>query len=293
MKLDNKDTFLEHRKKQEKAFMEQIDPSDPLSSLLSVEINTTELCNRKCVFCPRYDKDVYPNRNLNMTVETAELIGKNLNVNNYKGKISFSGFSENFINKKFVDIVAKLREYLPDSLFECNTNGDFVTEDYVRKLYDAGLNLLYINLYDGIDQIEKFDKIMKPFDKEKYKYRAHYSQADYGLNLNNRGGSITWLGMDEQSVEELEGKPCHYPFYKMFVDWNGDVIFCSNDWQKEIKVGNMTKQTLEEVWLGEKLNIERRRLIKGDRSKSPCNKCSVNGQLFGKPSFEILKKTLV
>ena len=99
--------------------------------------------------------------------------------------------------------------------------------------------------------------------------------------------------MDEQSVEELEGKPCHYPFYKMFVDWNGDVIFCSNDWQKEIKVGNMTKQTLEEVWLGKKLNIERKRLIKGDRSKSPCNKCSVNGQLFGKPSFEILKKTLV
>ena len=293
MKLDNKDTFLEHRKKQEKAFIEQVDTSDPLSSLLTVEINTTELCNRKCVFCPRYDKDVYPNRNLNMTVETAELIGKNLNINNYKGKISFSGFSENFINKKFVDIVAKLREYLPDSLFECNTNGDFVTENYVQRLYDAGLNLLYINLYDGIDQIEKFDKIMKPFDKEKYKYRAHYSQADYGLNLNNRGGSITWLGMDEQSVEELEGKPCHYPFYKMFVDWNGDVIFCSNDWQKEIKVGNMTKQTLEEVWLGEKLNIERKRLIKGDRSKSPCNKCSVNGQLFGKPSFEILKKTLV
>lgn len=293
MKLDNKDSFLEHRKKQEKAFIEQVDTSDPLSSLLTVEINTTELCNRKCVFCPRYDKDVYPNRNLNMTVETAELIGKNLNINNYKGKISFSGFSENFINKKFVDIVAKLREYLPDSLFECNTNGDFVTENYVQRLYDAGLNLLYINLYDGIDQIEKFDKIMKPFDKEKYKYRAHYSQADYGLNLNNRGGSITWLGMDEQSVEELEGKPCHYPFYKMFVDWNGDVIFCSNDWQKEIKVGNMTKQTLEEVWLGEKLNIERRRLIKGDRSKSPCNKCSVNGQLFGKPSFEILKKTLV
>lgn len=291
--IENKDTFLEHRKKQEKAFMEQIDLSDPLSSLLTVEVNTTELCNRKCVFCPRFDKDVYPNRNLNMTVETAELIGKNLNINNYKGKISFSGFSENFINKKFVDIVAKLREYLPDSLFECNTNGDFVTEDYVKRLYDAGLNLLYINLYDGIDQIEKFDKIMKPFDKEKYKYRAHYSQADYGLNLNNRGGSITWLGMDEQSVEELEGKPCHYPFYKMFVDWNGDVIFCSNDWQKEIKVGNMTKQTLEEVWLGEKLNIERRRLIKGDRSKSPCNKCSVNGQLFGKPSFEILKKTLV
>ena len=72
-----------------------------------------------------------------------------------------------------------------------------------------------------------------------------------------------------------------------------DGVPMMKDWQKEIKVGNMTRQTLKEVWLGEKLNIERRRLIKGDRSKSPCNKCSVNGQLFGKPSFNILKKTLI
>lgn len=290
MKLENKNTFLDYRKQQEKEHLLRVDSNNPLSSLLTIEINTTELCNRRCVFCPRYDKSVYPNRNLNMTVETADSIGKNLSVNNYKGKISFSGFSENFINKKFVDIVAKLREYLPDSLFECNTNGDFVTEEYVKRLYDAGLNILYINLYDGIDQIDKFNKIMLPFDKNKYKYRAHYSQADYGLNLNNRGGSISWLGLDEDSVENLKGKPCYYPFYKMFVDWNGDVIFCSNDWQKEIKVGNMVNETLESVWLGDKLNRERKRLIKGDRSKSPCNKCSVNGQMFGETSFNIIKE---
>ena len=292
MKLENKDTFLKYRKQQEKEHLLRVDSNNPLNSLLTIEINTTELCNRRCVFCPRYDKDVYPNRNLNMSVENAQKIGENLKISNYKGKISFSGFSENFINKKFVEIVKVLRENLPDSLFECNTNGDFVTEKYVKNLYDAGLDCLYINLYDGIDQIDKFNKIMKPFSKQKYKYRAHYSEADYGLNLNNRGGSITWLGLDEDSVENLKGTPCYYPFYKMFVDWNGDVIFCSNDWQKEIKVGNMIEQTLEQVWLGKKLNDERKRLVKGDRTKSPCNKCSVNGQMFGQKSFNILKKYL-
>ena len=29
--------------------------------------------------------------------------------------------------------------------------------------------------------------------------------------------------------------------------------FCTNDWGKEIKVGNLVNQTLEEVWLGEKM----------------------------------------
>ena len=28
-------------------------------------------------------------------------------------------------------------------------------------------------------------------------------------------------------------------YYKMFVDWNGDVLFCSNDWGREIVIGNL------------------------------------------------------
>tara|TARA_R110002074_G_scaffold252830_3_gene424901 strand:- start:227 stop:1102 length:876 start_codon:yes stop_codon:yes gene_type:complete len=289
---ENKDTFLEHRKKQEKLHFSNVDTSNPLSSLLTVEINTTELCNRTCVFCPRHDKNVYPNRNLNMSLETAQAIADNLSLDNYKGKISYSGFSENLLNKKFADIIKILKEKLPETTAECNTNGDRLTPEYAKQLFDSGLDILYINLYDGIDQIEKFDEIMKDIDKSKYKYRAHYSQADYGLNINNRGGSITWLGLDEESVNELKGQPCHYPFYKMFVDWDGEVIFCANDWQKERKVGNLAKQRLKDVWLGEDLNIIRKRLIKGDRTESPCNKCTVNGQLFGKPSFEILKNSL-
>lgn len=289
---ENKDTFLEHRKKQEKLHFSNVDTSNPLSSLLTVEINTTELCNRTCVFCPRHDKNVYPNRNLNMSLETAQAIADNLSLDNYKGKISYSGFSENLLNKKFADIIKILKEKLPETTAECNTNGDRLTPEYAKQLFDSGLDILYINLYDGIDQIEKFDEIMKDIDKSKYKYRAHYSQADYGLNINNRGGSITWLGLDEESVNELKGQPCHYPFYKMFVDWDGEVIFCANDWQKERKVGNLAKHRLKDVWLGKDLNVIRKRLIKGDRSESPCNKCTVNGQLFGKPSFDILKDSI-
>ena len=33
-----------------------------------VELNTTELCNRKCPFCPRVDPKTYPNQNIHMDV---------------------------------------------------------------------------------------------------------------------------------------------------------------------------------------------------------------------------------
>ena len=290
MKVDNQDTFLKHRKKQEDRHFDKNNFDNPLSSILTIELNTTELCNRKCVFCPRYNSEVYPNRNLNMTVEDAEKIAINLSEYDYKGKISYSGYSENFLNKKFLEIINVMRKYLKTNLFECNTNGDFLKKDSVGDIFKSGLNLLYINLYDGIDQIEKFDNIMKNVDKSKYKYRAHYSQEDYGLFINNRGGNIDWLGFDESDIESLKGKPCHYPFYKLFIDWNGDALFCANDWGKEIIVGNLVEQNLFDVWFSDKMYEIRKKLSVGDRNHSPCNKCSVNGQLFGKKSFDLINE---
>ena len=65
---------------------------------LTVKLNTTELCNRTCVFCPRHDPEVFPNRNLHMTVKGAEVIAEELAMNSFRGKVSFSGFGENLLN---------------------------------------------------------------------------------------------------------------------------------------------------------------------------------------------------
>ena len=288
--INNQDTFLAHRKAQEKSHFKKTDGSCPLDSILTIELNTTELCNRRCVFCPRHSPEVYPNRNLHMTVRTAESICISLADAEYQGKISFSGYSENLMNPDFADIVSVFRTHLPDCTIECNTNGDYLSTVYVENLFSKGLDLLYINLYDGAHQIEHFDEMMQSFSEEKYKYRMHWSQKDHGLILNNRSGTIDWIGIEDSDVESLQGKPCHYPFYKMFVDWNGDVLFCANDWGKEHVVGNIAHQSLWDVWMSSPLRRIRRRLIKGNRTQSPCDKCSVDGTLFGKPSFEILKK---
>ena len=72
--------FLEHRKEQEKLHWnkKKHELTQPLDSILTVEINTTELCNRTCVFCPRHDPTVFPNRNLHLTVKGAQTIAEEL-----------------------------------------------------------------------------------------------------------------------------------------------------------------------------------------------------------------------
>ena len=292
-KLHDADSFLQYRKEQEKVHLDRIKNSkDPLDSILTVEINTTELCNRKCVFCPRFAAEVYPNRNLNMTVDTASKIATHLSDAGYGGRISFSGFSENLLNKKFSEIIYAMKSKLPDSLLECNTNGDFLKPKVIMDLYNAGLTMLYINLYDGPDQAEGFVSMMEEagVSPNRYSLRAHYDLKDYGLKLNNRSGVIDWIGFEDHDIDELKGKPCYYPFYKLFIDWNGDALFCSNDWGKERIIGNLAKQSLYDVWMSDDMKGIRSRLKKGDRSQSPCNKCSVKGTLFGKPSFDLINK---
>ena len=202
--LHDADTFLEYRKKQEQVHLKRIkDSKNPLDSILTVELNTTELCNRKCPFCPRFAADVYPNRNLNMSVETAEKIATNLAEANYTGRISFSGYSEGLLNKKFPDIIFAFRSKLPDNLLECNTNGDVLgTRVNPQDLYNSGLNMLYINMYDGPDQADHFLKIMDEagISKTKFSLRAHYDLKDYGLKLNNRSGVIDWIGFEDHDI---------------------------------------------------------------------------------------------
>lgn len=287
--------FLEHRREQERKHWEKKhNGTRPLDSILTIEINTTELCNRTCVFCPRHDPAVFPNRNLHLTIKGAETIAEELAENDYGGKISFSGFGENLLNPDFVEIVKTFRTALPYATLECNTNGDKLTDKYLRDLiHYAGLDLIYINLYDGPEQMEHFDSIIlwAEIRPDQYKFRMHWGDFEkHGLILNNRSGVIDWVGIEETDITKLQGKPCHYPFYKMFVDWNGDVLFCSNDWGREHVVGNLLQQSLHDVWFSKPMAKIRRRLIKGDRSQSPCNKCSVDGSLFGKPSFDIVKE---
>jgi radical SAM protein with 4Fe4S-binding SPASM domain len=283
----DKNVFLAHRRQQEADHFERVGTkTNVFTSLLTVEVNTTELCNRKCSFCPRFDENVYPNRNLHMSISGGRLIAERLAAIDYVGKISFSGFGENLLNTNFRGIVEQFAELLPKARLECNTNGDKLSKAVVDQLFKAGLHYLYINLYDGIDQIEKFETLLGTSNSEKIKYRLHWEDSDHGLILNNRSGNISLTGTDVSEIDRLKGQPCYYPFYKMFVDWNGDVLFCSNDWGREQVVGNIIQDSLDDVWFSKTMKKIRQRLAKGDRTSSPCNKCNVGGTLFGQNSFE-------
>jgi radical SAM protein with 4Fe4S-binding SPASM domain len=252
--------------------------NDLLLGLACVELNITELCNRTCSFCPRHDPKLYPNRNLNMSFETANIIKEQLDLLKFDGYISLSAYSEPTLHPKFLDIVKILSEYS----LEVVTNGDTILKSKITidKITEAGINKLLITDYDRNpiwkDYIKKYPELI---------VRDHYDDGSdryEELNFSNRGGTL-W------QLKESLNRPCYIPSYKVIIDWNGDVVLCSHNWINKKIFGNIHKETISKIWMGEEFTSFRMKLISGDRSESPCNNCSVNGDSLGKKYADLWK----
>lgn len=286
------DPHLSHRKAQEKEHFESQENQGPMASLLTIELNITELCNRLCVFCPRIDPKIYPNQNLNMELGLVDRLADEVARLGLSCRFSFSGYGEPLLHKGFADMVRRLRQRLPENTIEINTNGDRLTVPLIEELFGAGLTYLYINLYDGPEQAPHFEALVAEakVPDGRWKLRPHWVGAgeDFALTLNNRSGMVNAPDADIGPLAEALEMRCHYPFYKMLLDWNGNVLFCSNDWGRDIVIGNLNDKNLDALWLDPRMLEVRRKLMKGARDFSPCAKCSVHGTLSGEPSFKRL-----
>ena len=111
-------------------FVDNVQEVDGIPLFSWIDINITELCNRKCVFCPRVDESLYPNQNLNMSIALAEKIGLELKDLSYEGTIIFSGFGEPTLHPQLLDLIASLRGA---HHLELVTNGDKLSKSSITK----------------------------------------------------------------------------------------------------------------------------------------------------------------
>ena len=83
-----------------------------------------------------------------------------------------------------------------------------------------------------------------------------------------------------KSLNEPSTRPCFYPSYDFFVDYNGDILMCSHDWLKKNVLGNLNEQDFSEIWLGKKAQISREKLYNSNRNFKPCNVCDAQRCIY-------------
>lgn len=271
--MDNKNTIQNlHRKS---IFVDDVQYHESYPLFSWIEINLTELCNRKCGFCPRGDGS-YPNQDLHMSIDLVESIGNELRDINFKGAVGLCGYGEPMLHNDIYEVLRKLHGID----VEIVTNGDQLTLQIISELYEAGLTHLQISMYDGPHQIDMFESMLNEAGVVNAMYslkdRWYDETRDYELHLTNRAGTV-----DIGPTKIKLNKPCNYLAYSLMIDWNGDILLCPQDWHKKRKFGSLTSMSLVAAWLSSPVKKYRDQLISGNRNCHPCNLCNTPGEKLG------------
>lgn len=252
-----------------------------------IELSIIDVCNRSCSFCPKADPKIAPNTYQKMTMSLVEKLTNDLKKINYQGSVTLCGYGEPMLHKGVFEMSKKLAEA---SFVEIVTNGDTLKPDTINKLYNSNVNKLLISLYDGPDQVTKFNKMAReakvPEDFVILRDRWHGADKDYGLKLTNRTGTINIGNQDSIGTFTY----CNYPSYSVLIDWNGDVFLCPQDWQRKMTTGNIEKEDFFKIWTGSTISKFRKNLLEGKRCDKPCTECNAEGTVLGKNHASAWKK---
>jgi radical SAM protein with 4Fe4S-binding SPASM domain len=262
-----------------------------LIGLTTVELNVTELCNRKCVFCPRHDPAVYPNKKLHMDHKIIDRLIEQLKENSYRGSIHISGFGEPLLNPHILDYIVHIKQELSECFVELTTNGDFLTHDKIDKIRNY-VDRIVVDCYDSEQQmLERIDSY-KNIQFEKYYIRRLWMESKKSIdvtmqewNFNNRAGAVKNIDFT------CKQQQCYIPFYRITIDWNGNIVLCCNDWHRQqTGLGNIMQTSFYDLWFSRQLQEVRKNLTAGKRVNEACKNCSVDGTLYGRASFDTVNQ---
>lgn len=249
-----------------------------------IHIETRSKCNGLCGFCPASAttdkrKDIY------MPDEFIKKIINELHELNYPNRLSFYNNNEPFLDERIFKIIKLARNKLPKTYLELKSNGKVLTTKNILRIFNFGLDMLYINDYSSNGQFNKNIQEIRKDLKRIRRFKGHLKGDQYfnRIKISLRGLNIIKRTRAGNSPnKQYKGKPmqkaCFRPFEMMTINPKGDVSVCSEDFYCTINMGNIRKQTLFEIWTSKEWNDLRNKLLIGDRScTDACSKCDYKG----------------
>ncbi len=274
----------------------------------------TAACDAKCIHCPRQEMD-RPKRQMpwqlfqRMIDQAAEMKVPDLFPNGYGEILLIKNLGDYF------DYIAAKRHRFR---IICNTNGHMLTDEKIDLFIKHKVALLNITIDGatpetaqavrvGLDTLRIESNIHRLLARRKA-LGQHLPRIRAGMVLipQNRheadaflrkwrgvvdyvglGGFSTRLGSAQVDADEAadesvrESHPCVLPFKELSLWSDGKAVVCCEDWNEEHVVGDLNRQTLQEIWRGALLRKVRRLHSSGQGEKvAICAKCN----MWRKPS---------
>src|SRR5512145_1931484 len=236
-----------------------------------VQIESTNICNAKCVFCPRDEMhrrqgvmsfDLFKK----IVDECAELGITHVRVHNY---------GEPFIDRRLVE---KVRYAKSKGIAEVGmiSNGSLITDAVARGMIEAGLDAINISVdASGREVFEstrvglKYDKVIANIERL-VRIRAELGKRRPKLILsfvrqNNSADEQAfiehWRGVaDKIHITDLHNwagtlnresdvnYPCYRPWLTFTVLWDGRVSLCCADFDGRSILGDLNTSSIQDIW---------------------------------------------
>ncbi len=251
----------------------------PLPEIIQIE--ATNLCNARCVFCPR-DRMERKQGVMDMALfrrivdQSAALGIPNLRLHNY---------GESLIDR---DIVEKIRYAKSKGVADVGmiSNGSLLAEPLARAIVDAGLDAVNISIdaagkeafertrvglkYDRVvENVESLVRIRRELGATRPKLILSFVRQANSVEESAfiaRWGAVAdkihvtdlhnWAGtLDERPGSRF---PCYRPWLTFTVLWDGRVSLCCADFDAKVVLGDVRTETITDVWNGDAFRSVRR-----------------------------------
>lgn len=253
----------------------------------ALRIENTNVCSAKCFMCPHptmkrpqgfMDKDLYTK-----IIDEAVLLGIEY--------VNLHNFGEPLLDKDFVWRIEYAKKKGINKI-STNTNGQFMDEKLSLALINSGLSELFVSLdaateetykkiRTGLDfkrviyNVEQIIKLKKKTKSLHPKVTVDFLESEinrteekkFFQQWRRKADNICiskihdWTAKKKGILESpyvnfvsFSKAPCRLPFTELLVNWDGTASLCCQDIEAEEIIGNAKKQTLVEIWRGEKLN---------------------------------------
>jgi MoaA/NifB/PqqE/SkfB family radical SAM enzyme len=239
-----------------------------------VQIESTNICNAKCVFCPR---DEMHRRQGIMSLELFRKIADEC-VELGITHVRMHNYGEAFIDKQLVEKIAYAKQ---QGIKEVGviSNGSLITEAVARGMIEAGLDAINISVdASGKEVFEatriglKYDKVVANIERlvriraesgkrrpklilsfvrqsnssDEQAFIEHWRTiADkvHVTDLHNWAGTL--------NTESDVNYPCYRPWLTFTVLWDGRVSLCCADFDGKVILGDLNTSSIREIWNAE------------------------------------------
>lgn len=195
-----------------------------------------------------------------------------------------------------------------------STNASYLTTEMSERLLECGLDILMVSFH-GIRK-ETYETSMGNLDWETHLNRintflefqrrrktrkplvtvtmVHTSTIDQELKeirdyWNSRGVVVRIHTLENRSHPYVASQPINILPMKPYTDcdrlmsqayilWNGDVVLCCVDWERTTVLGNVTQQSVKDVWRGEAYTTYRQNYLAGNIRGTLCEGCQVQDE---------------